>query len=39
MDPKKLPNLHMNQSMFSIAYTKSFEDKPQLDRRFDSKSY
>jgi len=25
--------------MFSIAYTKSFEDKPQLDRRFDSKSY
>ena len=36
---KKLPKLHMNQSMFSIAYTKSFEIKPQFDRHFDSKSY
>ena len=36
MDPKKLPNLHMNQSMFSITYTKSFEVKPQFDRYFDS---
>ena len=25
---KKLPKLHMNQSMFFIAYTKSFEVKP-----------
>ena len=25
---KKLPKSHMNQSMFSIAYTKSFEVKP-----------
>ena len=36
---KKLRKLHMNQSMFSIAYTKSFEVKPQFDRHFDSKSY
>ena len=27
---KKLQKLHMNQSMFSIAYTKSFEVKPNL---------
>ena len=38
-ESKKLPKLHMNQSMFSIAYTKSFEVKPQFDRHFDSKSY
>ena len=25
---ENLPKLHMNQSMFSIAYTKSFEVKP-----------
>ena len=36
---KNLPKLQMNQSMFSIAYTKSFVVKPQLDRHFDSKSY
>ena len=36
---KNLPKLHMNQSMFSIAYTKSFDVKPQFDRHFDSKSY
>ena len=36
---KNLPKFHMNQSMFSIAYTKSFEVKPQIDRHFDSKSY
>ena len=36
---KNLPKLHMNQSMFSIAYTKSFEVKPQFDRHFDCKSY
>ena len=36
---KKLPKLHMNQFMFSIVYTKSFEVKPQFDRHFDSKSY
>ena len=29
----------MNQSMFFITYTKSFEVKPQFDRHFDSKSY
>ena len=34
-----LPKLHMNQSMFSIGYTKSFEVKPQFNRHFDSKSY
>ena len=36
---KNLPKLHMNQSMLSIAYTKSFDVKPQFDRHFDSKSY
>ena len=36
---KNLPKLHMNQSMFSIACTKSFEVKPQFDRHFDSKFY
>ena len=36
---KNLPKLHMNQSMFSIAYTKSFDVKLQFDRHFDSKSY
>ena len=36
---KKLPKLHMNQSMSSSAYTKSFEVKPQFDHHFDSKSY
>ena len=36
---KKLPKLHMNQSMFSIACTNSFEVKPQFNRHFDSKSY
>ena len=35
---KNLPKLHMNRSMFSIAYTKSFDVKPQFDRHFDSKS-
>ena len=25
---KKLPKLHMNQSMLSIAYTESFKVKP-----------
>ena len=25
---KNLPKLHLNQSMFSIAYTKSFDVKP-----------
>ena len=29
----------MNQSMFSIACTNSFEVKPQFNRHFDSKSY
>ena len=29
----------MDQSMFSIAYTKSSEVKPQFDRHFESKSY
>ena len=29
----------MNQSMMSIVYTKSFEDNPQFDYLFDSKSY
>ena len=36
---KNLPKLHMNQFMFSIAYTKSFDVKPQFDHHFDSKSY
>ena len=27
-ESENLPKLHMNQSMFSIAYTKSFEVKP-----------
>ena len=36
---KKLPKLHMTQSMFSIACTNSFEVKPQFNRHFDSKSY
>ena len=36
---KNLPKLHMNQSMFSIAYTKSFDVKPQFDHHFDYKSY
>ena len=36
---KNLPKLHMNQSMFSIAYTKNFEVKSQFDCHFDSKSY
>ena len=36
---KNLPKLHMNQSMFSIAYTKSFDVKPQFDHHFDLKSY
>ena len=36
---KNLPKLHMNRSMFSIAYTKSFEVKLQFDSHFDSKSY
>ena len=35
---KKLPKLHMNQSMSSSAYTKSIEVKPQFDHHFDSKS-
>ena len=35
-ESKNLPKLHMNQSMFSIAYTKSFEVKPQYNRRFNS---
>ena len=30
-DPKKLPKLHMNQSIFSITYIKSFEVKQQFD--------
>ena len=38
-ESKKLPKLHMNQSMSSSAYTKSFEVKPQFDHHFDSKSY
>ena len=36
---KNLPKLHMNQSMFSIAYTKSYDVKLQFDHHFDSKSY
>ena len=36
---KKLPKLQMNQSMFSIAYTKSFDVKLQFNHHFDSKSY
>ena len=35
---KNLPKLHLNRSMFSIAYTKKFEVKPQFDHHFDSKS-
>ena len=27
-ESKNLPKLHMNQCMFSIVYTKSFEVKP-----------
>ena len=38
MDLEKLPKFDVNQSMLSIAYTKSFEVKPQFDRHFDSKS-
>ena len=36
---KNLPKLHLNRSMFSIAYTKSFDVKLQFNHHFDSKSY